>query len=711
VEGVFGSPEISACVKPMSRKQQKKKQTQSGAVGGPGTGAGLNFQVDFAVLQCLEKISQALVNPLDQSEISMEPRLVSGKSVTCWDVRTIPPDTATEAKLRPKRDEILEWLDRVESGAKQSGGRHFQLFYGRGAGPLLSAVERLCRIAREAGGDRDKFNGLVQLERTADVEVVLDRLKTEPHSSLLRVHVVPIDPAALERDIQFDLRHLVREPDRRRLYDLLNAKFHRGIEHRVTYKVCDLIGEAEKDGIAFFPPATFQLSDLDSLVSGAVFVLQNCELGLPADVLAGGLGCTAESVNRSLAQYTANRVVTEENGLWAIPRPRTRLFQPNGSQLLGRTLLQLFEFIRSNKQTPEGWMQVPNAIALAKVCQTDHPELASCLFWKLDKLLKRRGNKRLVLEVANLSIAAAHSGPRTETQARAEAVALVCGRSWVYQRINRLPEARAEGEKSLQLGREIGWDRNTAYCLKCLGRLLRMEAAGIREDKAKREQLIAASIEHLRQAIDLFPRVSELSEADRTSEVGDCFSLLGRTYLSAGDRAKANEAARQAIARITDQTSKDYADLQILLGDLASAGNDKAAAESYYDTAVRVAGTSDAERSEIAARAWFQKGKVMRQQACFQKAAEIWERLEEDENSDRAKWESMVIGGDVPSSAIAILEEESPSVRVEMLRLHQARLELLSGPSRGRRSEPDKNYWRSLIPDARRNVAVRHIDW
>src|SRR5262245_55766967 len=126
----------------MSNKQQKKRHVQSGAVGGPGTGAGLNFQVDFAVLQALESVSQALVNPLEQREISMEPRLIVGKSVTSWDVRITPPDIVTEAKLRPKREEILEWLDRVETGLQQSGARHFELFYGRGAGPLLSAVER-----------------------------------------------------------------------------------------------------------------------------------------------------------------------------------------------------------------------------------------------------------------------------------------------------------------------------------------------------------------------------------------------------------------------------------------------------------------------------------------------------------------------------------------------------------------------------------------
>ena len=48
-----------------SKKNIKDRRiTPSGAVGGPGTGAGLNFQVDFAILHALEAISQALADPV-----------------------------------------------------------------------------------------------------------------------------------------------------------------------------------------------------------------------------------------------------------------------------------------------------------------------------------------------------------------------------------------------------------------------------------------------------------------------------------------------------------------------------------------------------------------------------------------------------------------------------------------------------------------------
>ena len=128
---------------------------------------------------------------------------------------------------------------------------------------------------------------------------------------------------------------------------------------------------------------------------------------------------------------------------------------------------------------------MPNAIGLAKLCQSEDPELVSALFWKLDKLLKRTGNKRLVLEVANLSLAAARRPPRTEAKTKGKAVALICGRAWVYQRIGRLGKAREDGERSLKIGEDVGWLRNSAFCLKCLGRLYRMEAEQQREDKAE----------------------------------------------------------------------------------------------------------------------------------------------------------------------------------------------------------------------------------
>src|SRR5206468_2880638 len=101
-----------------------------------------------------------------------------------------------------------------------------------------------------------------------------------------------------------------------------------------------------------------------------------------------------------------------------------------------------------------------------------NPPSVADVYFKIEKLLKRRGDKHLVLQTAQLAIDASRRAHlRTPDIAKYEAHALICGQSWVFQRIGRLPEARIAAEKSLQLGVDIGWERNTAYCTKCLGRL------------------------------------------------------------------------------------------------------------------------------------------------------------------------------------------------------------------------------------------------
>ena len=696
---------------PNKKQSKDRRPTLSGAVGGPGTGSGLSFQVDFAIRHALEAISQALADPIEDFLISMEPRVVTGeRTATCWDVRLSHPDRVAEVKLKPNRTDIEEWLDRVDLGARQSTDLKFELAYGRGASSLIAAIESLCRIAKEADGSLDTFQARVALERSATIEAVLGRLTTAPHASLLRVRVRPIDPESLEQDIQFRLRYMVRAQDRPHLYEFLVAKFHEGIKRRATYRVRDLIDEGRDAGIEFFAPPPSLPQHVPPIVSRAVYVLQHCEDALPAEVLAAGIDCTRTAVDESLAQHIGAGGLTDDDGCWKIGETTSPVAQSNGAHLVATALRHLLEFIETHKKTPLGWRQVSNAIALAKACQSEDPELVSTLFWKLDKLLKRTGNKQLVLEVANLSLAAARRSPGTEMKRKGEAVALICGRAWVYQRIDRLADARADGEKSRGIGEDIGWHRNTAFCLKCLGRLFRMEAEARAEDRARFHELVDSSIEYLERATLSFDGVTELSDAARTAEVGDCYSLLGRTYFVAGNLVKAKAAAREAVERIRDVGSKDYADLQILLGDLAYAENDGDAAVNYYDEAIRSAGGDDTEKSEIAARAWFRKGEVANSRASFERAVEIWGRLEEVERADEARWQSMRLGGRVPAVAERVLGGESASIRVETMRLHEAAVEGL-GSFRGRRSEPDERYLKELLPDARRNVAVRRIEW
>ena len=696
---------------PKKNGSKDRRPTRSGAVGGPGTGSGLSFQVDFATRQALEAISQALADPIEDFRISMEPRVVTGKStVTCWDVRLSHPERVTEVKLRPNRADIEEWLDRVDLGVRQKRDLEFELAYGRGASSLLTAIESLCRIAKEADGSPDKFQALVALEQSETIEAVLGRLTAEPHASLLRVHVRPIDPESLEQEIDFRLRYMVCARDRTRLHEFLVAKFHKGIKQRATYRVRDLIQEGRDAQIEFFAPPPSLPRHIPPIVSHAICILQYCEAALPTEVLAAGIDCTREEVDEALTQYLGAVGLTEDNGCWKVGEIRPSVVQDNGLRLVGKALCQLLEFIGVHRRSALGRRQVPNAIALAKVCQFEDSELVSTLFWKLDKLLKRTGNKRLVLEVANLSLAAAGRPPQTEAKTKGEAVALICGRAWVYQRINRLAKARADGERSRQIGEAIEWFRNTAFCQKCLGRLFRMEAEQQREDEAKFRELLGSSMERLEQATASFQRVTELSASERSAEVGDCQSLLGRAHFVAGDLVKAKVAAREAVRRITDVTSKDYADLQILLGDLANAEHDSDAAVNYYDKAISSADTSDPEKSEIAARAWFRKGEVVESTRSFDRAAEIWAKLDEEEMADEARWQSMLLSRRVPPGAQRALEGESASVRVEAIGLYEEAVEEM-GSYRGQRSEPGEGYWSELLPDARKNVAVRHVEW
>ena len=100
-------------------------------------------------------------------------------------------------------------------------------------------------------------------------------------------------------------------------------------------------------------------------------------------------------------------------------------------------------------------------------------------------------------------------------------------------RINRLDEADAYAIKSLEIGENINWLRNTAFCKKCLGRLRRIQAE-CSPKKSTKASLLKESQEFLLEAIRLF--ASNVAEyGPKHPEVGDCYSLLGRTFLAMGN--------------------------------------------------------------------------------------------------------------------------------------------------------------------------------
>ena len=177
---------------------------------------------------------------------------------------------------------------------------------------------------------------------------------------------------------------------------------------------------------------------------------------------------------------------------------------------------------------------------------------------------------------------------------------MICGQSWVLQRVNRLEKAEAAALDSLALGKKLQWHRNTAFCWKCLGRLNRLRAEAT-EDNTAREEFLAKSERYLLDAIAKF---TDLDDHDSDDEIGDCHSLLGRTLLRANRFADAQAAARTAESLLNGSVGKDYQDLQILHGDLA-APNDADAADGFYGGVIQHCARDDARYSEIRARAYY----------------------------------------------------------------------------------------------------------
>ena len=218
-----------------------------------------------------------------------------------------------------------------------------------------------------------------------------------------------------------------------------------------------------------------------------------------------------------------------------------------------------------------------NTVKLAQECSATHPRSVAHVFRILDKFLKRRGDKRLVFDIANLSIdATQRAALRNEEVIKDEAQVLICGRSWVLQRIGRFAEAQVAAGKSLQLGQDIGWDLNTAYCKKCMGRLFRLQAE--KEQGEQKATLLGQSVKSLKEGIERFGKLGNFGPTH--PEVGDCYSLLGRTSLVTGRFREAETAVQKAHNLISDHGSKDYLDLVILSGDLQVAQGNRPMAAS-----------------------------------------------------------------------------------------------------------------------------------
>ena len=103
------------------------------------------------------------------------------------------------------------------------------------------------------------------------------------------------------------------------------------------------------------------------------------------------------------------------------------------------------------------------------------------------------------------------------------------------------------------------------------------------DERSRKDRQAPRKCSFTNEAIEHFGLLIEFGPED--PEVGDCFSLLGRTYLELNDLTAAESAIHRAKTLLINETSKDFIDLLILKGDVEVAALETTAAIRPRDVA------------------------------------------------------------------------------------------------------------------------------
>ncbi len=704
----------------MPELEPSSPSLKSGLTGGAAVGRGVDYQTLYAVHVALRLIVRLLrESPLQRPILVIEPRLLSDEQVTRWDLQFSPDAIAVEAKANVAKKDLIELLRRARKSVELNQGQRFELVYDECSVAFLRGLKDLVRLAEEGDGDEQKFVKLCRLESSSDIKEVLAILGDAAFQVGQRLTLRHLPTHLLHETIELHLRFVASPASTIRLKEGLYTRFVVAMQKRQTFFIPQLMDSLKSEGVDFNDSMTLVPKNIHPSLHISLHLLQQCNRAIPLVVLA--LVCSeSESALRMILEESL--AVTADNaGLWHCNPLPVLIDHPNSAELLGDCLRATLQFISQNKSNAVGFAQVENAISLTRKCEIVNPTAATMTFGTLDKLLKRRGRKRDVLDLSRITVESARrvSIP-TEDVRKAEIKALVCGYTWVFQRIGEFADAELYAAQSQRLGADIGWQRNTAFCKKCIGRLRRVQAEQ-EQNLRRRTKLLSESKDLLLEAIDAFSIDTEHGPSH--PEVGDCFSLLARTHLMTNRVQDADHCLARARELITAdpgfQSSKDYMDLLILEGEIHSIRFQYQAADEKFAEAIRCHDPDDAEKSEIAARVHLARGKNLlswkndKNLALneVQRAAEIWEDSNEHFFRGLAEWTMIEIKDEIPKRDRNKLKDLSPSVRVEVIRLRQRFVTPSSSRTLAQRAELGDDAWKRLIVDATKNVAIRNRRW
>jgi hypothetical protein len=558
------------------------KKPVSHDAGGPSASRGPAYQTYFAIHKALELTLRHYAAPHKAFSITIEPRIVhpDSKAVTAWDIFIDHEAIAWEAKVNATKQDLIEWLRRVESTGEAGVNTRFGFVYGQTNTPLLAALGRFHRVALECEGDDAKFDALAGDDEP--LGVISSNLGPHFRDHLRRMEFLPAPEMLLKSAVE-DRAIYLAGSDSSRLVDFLFRRFSEGAVQRRRYLISDLLERVHQESIEITPPRSLVFAEVPPNARNAIAALGQCPAGLPFGAVAAMFVIDGVALVAELNELLVRGLIVRDRDIL-----RAAVWHPEQApppQLAADWLDPLLSWLSNHEADPSAGLVARGALNLARIAFRHRPGLSLKLFQASEHVVKNMGDKHLLLEISELCI---HTGSDSSTvdrdlRAMAKAQAMLCGHSWVFQRTGRLSEARTWAEKSEQLGEAIGWDRNTAFSKKCVARIDRVEAERT-ADPHRRLLLLTDSETKLRAAIGIFSGLSDFQQRER--QVGDCYSLLARTQFVAGDLDGAARTLRKANEFLLPAFTKEYFDLLILIGEVEAKNGPPASAESHYTSVI-----------------------------------------------------------------------------------------------------------------------------
>jgi len=369
---------------------------ESGLTGGPATAHGLEYQLKIALNETYQMMAEVLAAPFKSPTITLEPRNVQERGVTRWDIRRSPPKRLLETKLSVSRDDIFEWLERIHQSHDDDA--EFRLVSSRAGGALESSLSRLIKLAHEFSLDEQRFLRIYQREQIKEADAILKALGEKSFGALRRMSLRQSPEEDVADHITFMARMLC--PSQAvELTWFLHEELLASMQNRTAISIRELLEKCQAKAFDLIAPQAIVRDELAPPLRAALALLRYCKGGVPTAVLAQTVQCSEQDVQTTLAPLIEGRNLALDGERWRLLGRAPNIQHEEEQEVLERGLKALLRYIDEHNGQAAGRAFLLDAVQLTRFCARINPPAVIRTFRPLEKLLKRHGNKHLVLEL------------------------------------------------------------------------------------------------------------------------------------------------------------------------------------------------------------------------------------------------------------------------------------------------------------------------